>query len=49
LALANDPPPPLQDPVAGFVETLNDAVELLQIVMGVTGVNAAGVETVTVA
>jgi hypothetical protein len=49
LALANDPPPPLQDPVEGLEVTLNEAVELLQIVIGVNGVNVAGVETVTVA
>jgi hypothetical protein len=49
LAGANDPLPPLHEPVAGFVVTFNEAVELLQIVIGVNGVNVAGVETVTVA
>jgi hypothetical protein len=45
----NVPLPPLHKPVEGVVITLSCAVELLQIVMGVNGVNVAGVETVTVA
>ena len=49
VAFAKVPLPPLHEPVAGVVLTLNEAVELLQIVMGVNGVNVAGVETVTVA
>jgi hypothetical protein len=49
LALVKVPPPPLHDPVAGVVVTWSDAVELLQIVMGVRGVKLAGVETVNVA
>ncbi len=44
-----EPLPPLQVPVAGVVVTFNGAVELLQIVMGVNGVNEAGVETLTIA
>jgi hypothetical protein len=48
-ALAKVPLPPLHEPVAGVVVTLNEAVELLQIVIGVNGVNVAGEETLTVA
>jgi hypothetical protein len=47
--LTKVPLPPLHEPVAGVVVTCSDAVELLQIVMGVRGVKLAGVETVTVA
>jgi hypothetical protein len=49
VALAKVPLPPLQVPAEGVVLTLNDAVELLQIVIGVNGVNVAGAETATVA
>jgi hypothetical protein len=39
--------PPLHDPVGGVVVTFNVAVEPLQIVISVVGVNVAGVVIVT--
>ena len=47
LALAKEPPPPLQEPVAGVVVTLNDAVAPLHMVIGVVGVNVPAAVIVT--
>ena len=47
MTLAKVPLPPLHEPVAGVVVTCSDAVEPLQIVIGVVGLEVAGVLIVT--